>query len=129
MKKNNKKEYYFVYGSLKQGHGNHTILAQSDTAKLVEEATTEPIYTMYSLGFFPGVVEGGDTAIIGEIYEVSDAETKRRLDSLEGYYGPDNPHNLYNKETIKINKKNVHIYLFNRNMENSTYKIVKTGKW
>ncbi len=82
----NNLEYYFVYGTLKQGHGNNRILQQSSTAKFIENAITEPNFTMISLGAFPGVVEGGSTAIHGEIWSVEDDETKRRLDSLEGYY-------------------------------------------
>lgn len=69
-----------VYGSLKKGFGNHGCLGDSP---MLGTVITPPEYTMYSLGGFPGVVLGGDTAISGEVYEVTDA-TLARLDRLEG---------------------------------------------
>jgi gamma-glutamylcyclotransferase (GGCT)/AIG2-like uncharacterized protein YtfP len=71
----------FVYGSLKQGYGNHPILG---TSELVAQYVTEPKYTMYSLGAFPAVVLDGETAISGEVYDVNDSVFKA-LDRLEGY--------------------------------------------
>ena len=74
-------EYVFVYGTLKRGHGNSVLLNE---AEFVQKAMTQPMYTMRNLGFFPGVQEGGETSIVGEVYKVSDAELER-LDRLEGY--------------------------------------------
>ena len=71
----------FVYGSLLPGLGNHGVIASSET---LGAATTEPIYTMVSLGAFPAIVEGGETAIHGEVYEV-DSDTLAALDRLEGH--------------------------------------------
>lgn len=71
----------FVYGSLKAGLHNHHRLRG---ARFVGNARTEPAFTMYSLGSFPGVVSIGNTSIEGEVYEV-DAETLAGLDELEGH--------------------------------------------
>lgn len=120
------KSYYFVYGTLKKGHGNHRIL---ENCKKVGDFVTKPEYTMIHLGGFPGVIKGGNTAIKGELYEVEDKETELRLDRLEGYY-PGGKHNLYDKETIKIDNKDAFIYIFNtdgRNLVN--YKEIESGKW
>lgn len=125
----NKLEYYFVYGTLKQGHGNNRILQQSSTAKFIENAITEPNFTMISLGAFPGVIEGGNTAIHGEIWSVEDDETKRRLDSLEGYYKNNPESSLYIKQQIKLNDKTVNIYILNRVYNNTTNIIIKNGIW
>ena len=81
-----------VYGSLKRGFGNHSLLAKS---RFVAEATTEPTFTMLSLGGFPGIVAGGETAIWCEVYEV-DKETLHRLDRLEGH--PD----FYKRQDIHV---------------------------
>ena len=120
-------EYYFVYGTLKRGYGNNRILQQSSTAQFVEEAVTAPEFNLYHLGGFPGVTEGGDTAVHGEIWSVQDDETKRRLDMLEGYYKEDPTAGLYNKKTIEINNKQVNIYLINR--YNNEKNKIKSGKW
>lgn len=71
----------FVYGSLLAGLHNHHVLSG---ARLVGPARTPPTFTMFSLGGFPGVVRGGETAIEGEVYEV-DAATLAALDQLEGH--------------------------------------------
>lgn len=125
----NKKEteYYFVYGTLKRGYGNNRILQQSSTAEFIEEAVTEPKFNLYHLGGFPGVTENGETAVHGEIWAVSDQETKRRLDMLEGYRKDAPKQGLYDKKIININNKKVNIYLIN-NYYNENNKI-KTGKW
>jgi len=120
-------EYYFVYGTLKRGYGNNRILQQSPTAKFIEEGVTKPEYNLYHLGGFPGVTENGETAVQGEIWEVSDDYTKRRLDMLEGYIESAPTEGLYNKKIIEINNKQVNIYLINRK-PNETLKI-NTGKW
>jgi gamma-glutamylcyclotransferase (GGCT)/AIG2-like uncharacterized protein YtfP len=71
----------FVYGSLLSGLGNHVVLARAN-AELIGEAVTEPIYKLVSLGAFPGAIQGGETAIAGELYRVS-STLLDRLDILE----------------------------------------------
>ncbi len=124
---NENKEYYFVYGTLKRGYGNNRILSQSKTAKFVEEGITEPKFSLYNLGFFPGVKNNGTTSIHGEIWEVSDNETKQRLDMLEGYNKNNPNEGLYNKQKIIVNNKEVNIYILNRDV-NENNKIT-TGIW
>jgi gamma-glutamylcyclotransferase (GGCT)/AIG2-like uncharacterized protein YtfP len=71
----------FVYGTLLAGESNHRVLRG---ARLLGPARTPPVFAMFSLGHFPGVVRGGETAIEGEVYEV-DAATLAGLDQLEGH--------------------------------------------
>jgi gamma-glutamylcyclotransferase (GGCT)/AIG2-like uncharacterized protein YtfP len=68
----------FVYGSLKKGFGNHSLLTDS-----------------HYLGPYPGVVSG-EGIIHGELYEVDDT-TFSRLDRLEGYPS------FYGREETPIN--------------------------
>lgn len=72
----------FVYGSLMAGGGNHRYLASYAGAA----ARTRAEWTMVSLGGFPGIMRGGATAIVGEVYDVS-GETVQALDRLEGHPG------------------------------------------
>lgn len=74
----------FVYGTLKRGQGNHSVMGQS---KFLRIFITEPKYTMYSNGGFPYVCEGGETAIHGEIFQVETPEDSARINRLEGYNG------------------------------------------
>ena len=82
----------FVYGTLLDGEPNHRLLA---TAAFVGEARTEPAFLLVSLGAFPAMVTGGQTAVTGEVYEVSD-ETLAALDRLEGH-----PH-FYERRQIRL---------------------------
>lgn len=124
--KNNNKQYYFVYGTLKEGHYNHRVLNGS---KKVGEFSTEPEFTMLHLGGFPGIVRNGNTSIQGELYEVTDKVTEQGLDRLEGYR-ENGSNNLYNKEVINIDGKDAFIYTFNEDRINiNNYKTIESGKW
>jgi gamma-glutamylaminecyclotransferase len=70
----------FVYGTLLFGERNHWHLAG---ARLVGEARTQPMFQLHDLGPYPGLVAGGEHAIIGEVYAVDEA-TLAALDRLEG---------------------------------------------
>lgn len=76
-----KKTAIFVYGSLRQGGQFHGILENSKGPRM---ARTEAQYSLVNLGAFPGLVAGGETAVVGEVYLV-DRHTLARLDQLEGH--------------------------------------------
>ena len=107
-----------TYGTLKKGFGNHIII---EHCKLLGECETSPDYTMYSIHWFPGVVNGGTTKIKLEVYKIEDAETARRLDILEGY--PD----LYDKQLVDTEFGEALIYIYNRNIDNLLE--IKSGNW
>jgi gamma-glutamylcyclotransferase (GGCT)/AIG2-like uncharacterized protein YtfP len=60
----------FVYGTLRRGQVGHALLRG---AKLLGEAKTEAEFTLLDMGEWPAVVEGGRTAVAGELYEVDEA--------------------------------------------------------
>lgn len=70
-----------VYGSLKEGFGNHRLLIGQEFLGTFE--TADPEFFMISLGAFPGVHKGGSGRILGEVYRV-DEDCFRSLDALEG---------------------------------------------
>lgn len=72
----------FVYGTLKRGGSNHSLLASQ---RFVGAVRTAPGFTLHSLGDYPGMVRAsGDTAgVTGELWMVDDA-TLAELDRLEG---------------------------------------------
>lgn len=74
----------FVYGTLKNGHGNHRLLASS---KFLGRSYIEGRYKMLSMGGFPGLVAAAtlpECRISGEVYQVSE-EVFQALDYLEGH--------------------------------------------
>lgn len=71
-----------VYGSLRQGMGNHRIL---DGAELVGQYDVVMRAKMISLGGFPGLLKDDDfSPVTIEVYEVNDCILDR-LDRLEGH--------------------------------------------
>jgi gamma-glutamylaminecyclotransferase len=74
----------FVYGTLKRGGENHEwIKAQT----FVASARTKPLYRMYDLGGYPGMIRSENgLAIEGEVWDVDEAGLTR-LDVLEDTEG------------------------------------------
>jgi len=71
----------FVYGSLKRGFALHELLQGQ---LYLGNAVTEPLYRLFNLGSYPGLVEWPEgLAIRGEVYQV-DLECLSRLDEVEG---------------------------------------------
>jgi gamma-glutamylcyclotransferase (GGCT)/AIG2-like uncharacterized protein YtfP/cation transport regulator ChaC len=87
--------YVFVYGTLRRQERNHCLLEKSACISVYARANGQLIDT--GLGY-PGFVEEEGT-VIGELYAVTE-ETLQRLDVLEGYYGPEDPRNLYERKEI-----------------------------
>lgn len=103
-----------VYGSLKEGFGNHRLLTTSE--KVGEDWVDG--WTMYSLGGFPAIVEG-DGSIKVEIYEVDD-ETFSRLDRLEGYPS------FYDRKKVETSEGAAWIYYHHTP---PAREIVESGEW
>jgi gamma-glutamylaminecyclotransferase len=80
----------FTYGTLLAGEPNHRILRGS---RCIGPARTPPRFKLVDLGSFPGMLAEGNTAILGELYEVDD-DVLGALDRLEGH-----PH-LYRRAPI-----------------------------
>jgi gamma-glutamylaminecyclotransferase len=112
----------FVYGTLREGCGNyHRLLAP---AKPVARGRTLPEFTMYHLGGFPGVVEGGRTSVVGEVFSVDD-ETRERLDHLEGHP------TFYRRTPITLEDgSKVETYLLQQGTRSfAGYEVIDTGDW
>lgn len=80
MPKTNNKTLVAVYGTLKEGHGNHRLLLSST---LITKGKTDPIYDMVSMGGFPSIISG-EKSVDVEVYEVTSLVLDS-LDSLEGH--------------------------------------------
>jgi len=75
----------FVYGTLKRYHANHSFLHEQGFLGM---AMTHPLYRLYDLGGYPGMVldEAACISVHGEVWEV-DAESLAKLDELEDITG------------------------------------------
>lgn len=126
----------FVYGTLKRGYGNNSLLKNST---FIGNATSlESTYLTFCNGGFPMTIdtfESDKYKIYGELYEINDMYTMVRLDMLESNGS------LYTRDIKEFVCENTNekmiawIYLYNRNpLEfgninlNIKYFIDKNGK-
>src|SRR5262249_38518149 len=72
----------FVYGTFKRGGCRHPLLSGQ---RCLGEVRTAPVYALYHLGSYPGLVRQDDVGqtVHGEAYEVS-CSLVGRLDADEG---------------------------------------------
>jgi gamma-glutamylcyclotransferase (GGCT)/AIG2-like uncharacterized protein YtfP len=71
----------FVYGTLKRGYCRADVLQGQ---RFLGIARTAPIYLLYDLGAYPGLVEHcPGVEVEGELWEVDEA-CLRRMDEIEG---------------------------------------------
>jgi len=109
----------FVYGTLKKGYSRNSVLEES---KFIGEHITKPNFTMVDLGFFPGLLEIGNTSITGELYEVSD-EILEYCDKIEGH-----PTFYFRKKILLKNNQIVWSYV----LDYKTYEskpVIVSGVW
>jgi gamma-glutamylaminecyclotransferase len=71
----------FVYGTLKRGEPRHRFLAGQT---FIAVASTRPLYRLYNLGEYPGLVPSPvGLSVQGELWDVDEACLKH-LDQVEG---------------------------------------------
>ncbi|GGO93950.1 gamma-glutamylcyclotransferase family protein [Wenjunlia tyrosinilytica] len=87
----------FAYGTLMHGHGNHALVESA--VESVEPAVL-PGAAMYDAGPYPYVLLGAAASVRGELVHLR-ADIHRTalaaLDELEGYIGPKDPANDYER--------------------------------
>ena len=88
----------FVYGTLLEGEYNHGRLA--DSKKVADQVWVYGELFDTHCGY-PALYTGNDDKVSGELYEVSPAVMKQ-IDELEGYFGPFDSGNLYDKVEVEV---------------------------
>lgn len=110
-------ERVFVYGTLRRGQPNHRLLAG---AHYLGTHVTPACYTMLDLGTYPAVIEGGATAVVGEVYAV-DRALLARLDRFEDCPGE------YARRRIDTPYGAAWIYLYSRTPRGK--RPIASGDW
>lgn len=100
-RKNEDTGLLFVYGTLKVDTGE-SFARQFDRVRLASKPASV-LGVLYNLGYFPGIILGGDQKVHGELHRYSDFENViGAMDRIEAYYGKDNPSNLYNRVKVLV---------------------------
>lgn len=98
---------FFCYGTLRTGEGNYHWSLEGKTFREVP-ATLTGVKMLDNHGGFPFVTTidaPADGTVLGDLmYVPADLYDgiQRRLDALEGYRGPGNPHNMYDREIVTV---------------------------
>lgn len=109
----------FVYGTLMRGESAHALLGP--TARFIAEAQTEPRFTLLDMGEYPALVEGGTTAVRGELYEIDAA----LLESLDRY--EDVPE-LYERRSIIMGGRDALAYVLHPELARGVG-VIASGDW
>lgn len=104
-----------VYGTLRQGFGNHRLLENSN---FLGKTKTKPVFNMHG-HIVPWISNGGTTQITVEVYEI-DEETLEKLDWLEGYPS------YYNRQLIDTEFGEAWIYFIDHRSVGNT---IESGDW
>ena len=121
----------FVYGSLKQGHGNHSLLQRSN-AELIGRDTIRGPYIMYNLSNafpavarFPASEKRLKRRVYGEVYE-GNQEMLNALDWLESNG------RFYTRQKVRTEHLNLNVWCYFVpdvfNAQNN-HEIVSSGCW
>ena len=115
-----------VYGSLRQGMGNHSLLAGQ---QLVSCTMTKEPFVMYTLGGFPMISLYGKkvSPITVEVYDVDEA-CLERLNRLEGFYGKGD-RNFYDRSEIETADGLTALIYHIEDRTMSDDRIVESGDW
>lgn len=108
----------FVYGTLQRGESNHEQLAG---AKFVQRASTDPEFELVDLGGYPALLEDGNTAVRGELYQV-EPERLAALDAFEEVPV------LYVRRSIRVGGQLAEAYVMRRAQAAAAPRI-EDGTW
>lgn len=109
----------FVYGTTMAGEANHEFLTG---ARSLGSAVTAPAYDLVDLGGFAAMLEGGDTAVTGELYALSPAHL-RLFDELE-----DHPEYFRRSRIVLEDGREVAAYLLPES-QGRPYPRIPSGSW
>lgn len=111
-----------IYGTLRKGNGNHRLIKDS---KYLGTFNSQPEFSLYTLGGFPGLKINGKTSVVMEVYEVTD-EVAKNVDNLEGY-DPNKASYFYDKININTPYGLAGVYIYvNKISEN---RLIASGDW
>lgn len=118
-----RKNLVACYGTLRAGCGNNAyFLAEADFKGTFN---SEPTFSMFSLGGFPGLKNDGQTSIVLDVYAVNDNELEN-IDALEGYT-PGVPAHFYDRQEIETPWGTAYVYIYMRPTDGRS--LIESGDW
>jgi len=109
----------FVYGTFLPGEPDHELLAG---AELVGPATTQPRYKLVELTGAAGLLDRGDTAVVGEVYEL-DVKTLAACDVKREHPV------LFERRGVELSDGSVAHAYFLRHEQSRGRRRIRGGDW
>jgi gamma-glutamylcyclotransferase (GGCT)/AIG2-like uncharacterized protein YtfP len=113
--------FLFVYGTLRPGHAPASVAAYVDRCACLGAGCTPG--RLYDLRNYPGAVidPACEQLIHGQLIEIPDDATLRRLDAYEGYDPRDPAHSLFVRTTCDVTTEDgrsvrAWVYVYNRDV-------------
>ena len=88
--------HVFVYGTLRKGEANDIHLLNPAPVFVGKGSIAG---ALYQLGWYPGLILGGEGRVVGEVYRIT-PQLERRLDEIEEVYPV--PTNEYFKQRVEV---------------------------
>lgn len=118
-------ELIFVYGALRKGASNDWRMKGAQWLGPAEVSGT-----LVRVDWYPGLVLGGGSMVLGEVYKVG-PELMNELDEFEGIGSEDERNGEYHRVKAEVSFKgeplNVWIYEWLKGVEG--YPVVESGDW
>jgi gamma-glutamylcyclotransferase (GGCT)/AIG2-like uncharacterized protein YtfP len=111
-----------VYGTLKRGYGNHSLIA---AAQYIGNDKLQEI-SLYDIGPYPGARLEASAGIDVEVYAVTPSQLAR-LDLLEEYDPADPRGSLYTRELLDTRFGSTWVYLFQGDVAGKP--CLRSGAW
>lgn len=127
VKSEKKGVLFFVYGTLKEGYGNHAYCLKG--AQSLGKHVTEPKYTLYN-GGFPVAERGGKTAVSGELYYTENPNQIKATFGLEGCASQEqgHPNNWYDIDYIETPHGKAVFFVMNEG-QSGRGEVLENGIW
>ncbi len=90
----------FVYGTLKEGYGNHSLIKNRYITK---DNYIVNGYRVKNYNGLPYAIQDANSSIKGELFTFLNSDILEEVDRLEGYKGPDRVTNLYDRIQLDSN--------------------------
>ncbi len=117
---------FFVYGTLRKGDDND-ITRLEPAPQLVGTARIQGV--MYHLGAYPGVILGGNSEIVGEVYAVSSA-LEAKLDAIESEYPAQSDEYFKRAITVQVSGQALACSVYEINPAYTVGKpVIASGDW
>lgn len=107
----------FVYGTLRKGARAYDEYLGKYVLKRYPAFVKGELYQVKN-GNYPALLQGS-RFILGDVFELAQEFDFKQLDSYEGYYGENNPNNLYHRVVMDVYDENkqwfgkAYCYLYN----------------